>query len=116
MQPPEKKKKGKLFLSFFNYEINLLIGEMTLVVSDNDEVRVVLSKAETFITPVATNIKSNFTLRDATRCRRDAYSSNLPSKLSLVRARSFVYLYKHIGLVVRVSEGNFGFIMGMVVL
>ena len=89
---------------------------MTLVVSDNDEVGVVLSEAETFITPVATNIKSNFTLRDATRCRRDAYSSNLPSKLSLVRARSFVYLYKHIGLVVRVSEGNFGFIMGMVLL
>ena len=89
MQPPEKKKKGKLFLSFFNYEINLFIGEMTPVVSDNDEVGVVLSEAETFIIPLTTNIKSNFTLRDATRCRRDAYSSKLPSKLlSLVRARS----------------------------
>ena len=36
------KKRGKLFLSFFNHEINILFGEMTLqvAVSDNDTVGV----------------------------------------------------------------------------
>ena len=76
-------------------------------------VRVVLSEADTFKIPLALNIKNNFNLRDATRCRRDAKQLKLAEQAVVLGASTlaFVYLYKHTGLTVRVSRGNFGFLM-----
>ena len=105
-----------IFLSFINHAQNLL-RETTLVVSDGDEVG--LSSSLVRSTDVKNifgiNIKSNFNLRDTTRCKMNARQPELAKQVVLRASMLFVVqLNKYTRLVVRVSGEDFGLLVGTV--